>query len=133
MNVSSFRQHRAHHFPAVHLTRTKQDTFEFFVRMRFTIEDPTSSIASQNRKWHLETHNTAARDQRRAMSIFITYYDVNMTDEALFRKKSFQTSLMTHCQKRLIYDYFYSNLILHMYVMADIYRNKTISFGTTSG
>lgn len=79
MNISTYR---AHHFLVLHLRRRMQDACDLFVRMPVTIEDPNSIMsANEIEKRHLEAHNTAPMHHRRAMSKFITYYALNLTDE----------------------------------------------------
>lgn len=82
IDISTFREYRAHRFTVGNLTRIKKDACDLCVCLRVTIEDPTSSMAAKEiEKQHLEAHNTAARDHRREMSTFITDYAINLTDE----------------------------------------------------
>jgi hypothetical protein len=136
------------------MTRSKQDECDACIRLNLIIKNELATPTErENARIELEQHNTAARDQRRAISSFSKEYintlllpvtalasvlpdhldsdeigELNKptTGEVLFLAEDFGQgiALPYYGVTRPSCDYFNSNLMLNLYIMADVTRNE---------
>jgi hypothetical protein len=136
------------------MTRSKQDECDACIRLNLIIKNELATPTErENARIELEQHNTAARDQRRAISSFSKEYintlllpvtalasvlpdhldsdeigELNKptTGEVLFLAEDFGQgiALPYYGVNRPSCDYFNSNLMLNLYIMADVTRNE---------
>jgi hypothetical protein len=158
MAYSTFTQYVHHLYPGHHLSRTQQDVCDACIRLNLVLNNPNSTAdekaAAQK---ELDQHNNAARDQRRAISDFTRQYAGSLVpgetnfnvlpdyvddddsdsgasqgvpDSILLVAEDFGQgiALPHYGHVRPSCDYFNSNLMLNMYVMADISRNENSVF-----